>query len=112
MKEIKLRSVAIVFCFMFAITFAAINNAGSAQDEKNSQGFAWKDGAEIYAKICAYCHEAHVGPQIRNRELPAEYIRAVVRNGNRAMPAFRPSEIDDVSLVKLADFISKKDAQH
>ena len=111
MKEIKLRSVAIVFCFMFAITFAAINNAWSAQDEKNRPGFVWKDGAEIYAKICAYCHEAQVGPQIRNRDLPAAYIRAVVRNGNRAMPAFRPSEIDDESLVKLADFIATKDAQ-
>lgn len=96
---------------MLAIIFAT-SNACSAQDEKLSTRFAWKDGAEIYAKICAYCHEAHVGPQIRNRELPAEYIRAVVRNGNRAMPAFRPSEIDDESLIKLADFISKKEAQH
>lgn len=112
MKEIKLRSVAIVFCFMICNPFAAINNAWSAQDEKNNPWFAWKDGAEIYAKICAYCHEAQVGPQIRNRDLPAAYIRAVVRNGNRAMPAFRPSEIDDESLVKLADFISKKEAQH
>ncbi|MBX9918006.1 MAG: cytochrome c, partial [Nitrosomonas sp.] len=88
------------------------SNAWSAPDEKNSPGFAWKDGAEIYAKICAYCHEAQVGPHIRNRNLPAAYIRAVVRNGNRAMPAFRPSEIDDESLIKLADFISKKEAQH
>jgi hypothetical protein len=36
----------------------------------------------------------------------------VVRNGSRAMPAFRSSEIDDESLVKLADFISKKEAKH
>jgi mono/diheme cytochrome c family protein len=96
---------------IFAIIFAT-SSAWSAQDEKNSQGFAWKDGAEIYAKICAYCHEAQVGPQIRNRDLPAAYIRAIVRNGNRAMPAFRASEIDDESLVKLADFISKKEVQH
>ena len=96
--------------FLFAIIFLT-GNAWSAQDEKNNPGFAWKDGAEIYAKICAYCHEAQVGPQIRNRDLSAAYIRAVVRNGNRAMPAFRPSEIDDESLVKLADFIANKDAQ-
>ena len=100
-----------LYGFMFTVILAT-NNAWSAQDEKNNPGFAWKDGAEIYAKICAYCHEAQVGPQIRNRDLPAAYIRAVVRNGNRAMPAFRPSEIDDESLVKLADFISNKDAQH
>ncbi len=109
MKKTKLGSY-IVGCIV-AIIFVA-GNAWSAQDEKTTPGFAWKDGAEIYAKICAYCHEAHVGPPIRNRELPAIYIRAVVRNGNRAMPAFRTSEIDDESLAKLADFISKKEAQH
>lgn len=109
MKKTKLENW--LFGFMFTVIFAT-SNAWSAQDEKNNPGFAWKDGAEIYAKICAYCHEAHVGPQIRNRELPAAYIRAVVRNGNRAMPAFRPSEIDDESLIKLADFISNKEAQH
>ncbi len=99
-----------LFGFLFTVIFVT-STAWSAQDEKNSPGFAWKDGAEIYAKICAYCHEAQVGPQIRHRDLPAAYIRAVVRNGNRAMPAFRPSEIDDESLVKLADFISNKDSQ-
>ncbi|MER0172159.1 MAG: cytochrome c [Nitrosomonas sp.] len=109
MKKIKCKNV--IFGFILVILFAA-SNAWSAPDEKNNPGFAWKNGAEIYAKICAYCHEAQVGPHIRNRDLPAAYIRAVVRNGNRAMPAFRPSEIDDESLIKLADFISKKEAQH
>lgn len=109
MKKIKLENW--VSGCIFAI-FLTISNAWSAQDEKTAPGFVWKDGAEIYAKICAYCHEAQVGPQIRHRELPAAYIRAVVRTGNRAMPAFRASEIDDESLVKLADFISKKETQH
>ena len=109
MKKTKLANC--IFGCLVAI-IVTISSAWSAQDEKNSPGFAWKDGAEIYAKICAYCHEAHVGPQIRNRELPAAYIRAIVRNGNRAMPAFRAAEIDDESLAKLADFISKKETQH
>ncbi|MDE2387642.1 MAG: cytochrome c [Betaproteobacteria bacterium] len=109
MKKAKLENC--IFGCLVAIIFAT-GNAWPAQDEKNNPGFAWKDGAEIYAKICAYCHEAHVGPQIRNRELPATYIRTVVRNGNRAMPAFRPSEIDDESLTKLADFISSKETRH
>jgi len=97
---------------MLVIFFPAINHAWSAQEEKLSAGFAWKDGAEIYAKICAYCHETQVGPSIRNRELPINYIRTIVRNGNRAMPAFRSSEIDDESLTKLSDFISKTEAPH
>jgi mono/diheme cytochrome c family protein len=108
MKKVKLENC--IFGCLVVIIFT-ISNAWSVQEEKNNPGFTWKDGAEIYAKICAYCHEAHVGPPIRNRELPAAYIRTIVRNGNRAMSAFRPSEIDDESLIKLADFISKKD-QH
>lgn len=109
MKKIKLESW--LFVGMFSILFL-INNAWSGQDERTTSGATWKDGEEIYTKICAYCHEAQVGPQIRNRELPLEYIRAIVRNGSRAMPAFRTSEIDDESLAKLADFFSKKEAQH
>lgn len=112
MKKIRLGGAVVVFGFMLVIFFPAINHAWSAQEEKLSAGFAWKDGAEIYGKICAYCHETQVGPPIRNRELPINYIRTIVRNGNRAMPAFRSSEIDDESLTKLADFISKTEAQH
>lgn len=112
MKETRLGGAVVLFGFMLVIFFPAINHAWSAQEEKLSVGFAWKDGAEIYAKICAYCHEAQVGPSIRNRELPISYIRTIVRNGSRAMPAFRSSEIDDESLTKLADFISKTEAQH
>lgn len=108
MKKLKLKAAVSGFLF----TAMLMNSAWSAQEEKPGTGFAWKDGAEIYAKICAYCHEANVGPQIRNRDLPAVYVRAIVRNGSRAMPAFRSSEIDDESLAKLADFISQKVSQH
>ncbi|MEO7560914.1 MAG: cytochrome c [Nitrosospira sp.] len=83
------------------------SSAWAAPQDVPARGFVWKDGAEVYAKVCGYCHDAQVGPQIRGRSLPVTYIRAVVRNGNRAMPAFRPSEIDDESLVKLAEYISK-----
>lgn len=92
------------------ITAGMITNVSAASLETPSPGFKWKDGAEIYAKVCGYCHEsqagAQVGPKIRGRELPPAYIRNVVRNGNRAMPPFRSSEIDDDSLAKLAEYIS------
>jgi mono/diheme cytochrome c family protein len=88
------------------------SNASAASSEMASNNFKWKDGAEIYAKVCGYCHEPHsgaqVGPKIRGRELPVAYIRTVVRYGNRAMPSFRLSEIDDDSLTKLAEYISGK----
>lgn len=84
--------------------------AAAASEEAPRPGFAWKDGAEVYAKICALCHETTVGPTIRGRGLDPTYIQLIVRHGNRAMPAFRASEIDDQSLEKLAEYISKAEA--
>ena len=70
-------------------------------------GFAWKDGAEVYTKVCALCHDTKVAPVLRGRNLDPTYIQLIVRNGSRAMPAFRLSEIDDQILEKLAEYISK-----
>lgn len=105
MKNTKLRNWAI--CFILISTFITENFAYSASKEIAGQGHAWKDGSEIYSKICAYCHEERVGPRILKRKLPSDYIQGIVRSGRRAMPAFRSSEIDDESLAKLAEFISK-----
>ncbi|HLZ32704.1 MAG TPA: cytochrome c [Nitrospira sp.] len=82
--------------------------AGAALKETPEAGFVWKDGAEVYAKVCALCHEAKVGPTILRRGLDPNYIRFIVRHGNRAMPAFRAAEIDDESLAKVAEYVSKK----
>jgi mono/diheme cytochrome c family protein len=82
--------------------------AGAAPKESSEPGFVWKDGAEVYSKVCAFCHEAKVGPMIRGRGLDPNYIRFIVRHGNRAMPAFRAAEIDDESLAKVAEYVSKK----
>ena len=81
--------------------------AGATPQDPPATGFVWKDGAEVYAKVCAFCHEAKVGPTIRGRGLDPNYIRFVVRYGNRAMPSFRAAEIDDESLAKVAEYVSK-----
>lgn len=82
-----------------------------AAEAASPAGFKWKDGAEVYAKVCVYCHEdGKVGPRLLGRALPPAYVQMVVRNGNRAMPAFRSAEIDDDSLAKLADFIFRQKA--
>jgi mono/diheme cytochrome c family protein len=83
---------------------------GADQREVSQAGFGWKDGGEVYTKTCALCHETSVGPALRGRELDPLYIRLMVRNGSRAMPAFRASEIDDPSLEKLAEYVSKAPA--
>jgi mono/diheme cytochrome c family protein len=70
----------------------------------------WKNGTEVYAKVCGYCHQRGIGPVIRGRELPPEYITHVVRHGLRAMPAFAASFIDDQALREASDYISKSAA--
>lgn len=84
--------------------------ARAAPQPAPEQSFAWKDGEEVYKKICALCHDTEVGPTIRGRGLDPTYIQLIVRHGNRAMPAFRASEIDDQSLEKLAEYVSKAEA--
>jgi mono/diheme cytochrome c family protein len=65
---------------------------------------------EIYAKTCGYCHGKNVGPVIRGRALPAEAIKLMVRSGPNGMPAFRPTEITNSELDKLATWISTSKA--
>lgn len=84
--------------------------AWAGPQETTKQGFAWRDGAEVYGKICALCHETSVGPMLRGRSLDPMYIKFMVRHGNRAMPAFRASEIDDQSLELLAEYLSRAEA--
>lgn len=93
------------------LSVAAVSRAaGPSRHDSSETGFVWKDGAEVYAKVCAFCHEAQVGPMIRGRGLDPIYISFMVRHGNRAMPAFRAAEIDDESLAKVAEYVSKSPA--
>lgn len=66
-----------------------------------------RSGELVYRTICQYCHETGVGPQLRLRQLPAVYTTHVVRHGFRAMPAFRPTEITDQELERVAAFIER-----
>lgn len=81
----------------------ALATAGHADADSTGR---WLSGQEAYQKVCAYCHEAKVGPVLTGRNLPPAYITTVVRMGNGAMPAFRQSEIDDEVLNSLARLIS------
>ena len=81
--------------------------AGASSAFADSSG-TWKDGHEAYAKVCAHCHEAGVGPTIKGRALEVDFVRHMVRFGNRAMPSFRESEIDDETLTQVAQIVSGK----
>lgn len=67
----------------------------------------WKDGIQVYAKVCGHCHETGVGPVLKGRNLHPAYITAIARQGFRAMPAMRASFIDDDALQSVAEFINK-----
>lgn len=63
-----------------------------------------------YAKVCSHCHDTGVGPALLARQLPPLYIENTVRHGFRAMPSFRPSEIDAKALADLARWVSESTA--
>jgi mono/diheme cytochrome c family protein len=79
-------------------------------------------GKEVFERHCIHCHGA--GDEMtgtlqlaRTRgkdkallterdDLPAEYIRMIVRQGLKAMPAFVPSDLTDAQLQALADYLA------
>ena len=64
----------------------------------------------LYARTCGYCHGHNVGPLIRGRNLSPAIIEYFVRNGNGAMPAFKPTEITNAELAALAQWLSTSEA--
>lgn len=93
--------------FVASLTGMALSVPGAALAAGDG---VWRDGADVYSRICQYCHEAGVSPELKGRELTLDYIQPIVRNGFRAMPAFRSSFIDDKSLAALADYLEKSEA--
>lgn len=63
-------------------------------------------GQQFYQKVCAKCHEAGIGPVITGRGLPEITYINIARNGNRAMPAFRVTDIDEATLQQLAAYLA------
>lgn len=70
----------------------------------------WKSGNEAYEKVCARCHQAGVGPELRGRKLPAAYIKVIARNGFRAMPSMPASALDEATLDQIAALIEASPA--
>jgi mono/diheme cytochrome c family protein len=90
------------FYACLALPFALLVTSAAAEGDGQ-----WHGGANVYAKVCGHCHEVGVGPVIKGRQLPPEYISAVVRHGFRAMPAFPAAYIDDNALRQVAEYISE-----
>lgn len=67
----------------------------------------WRDGAQIYEKICSACHAQGVGPELRGRKLPPEAVVTIVRSGMGAMPAFRETDFNNGELESLTKWLEK-----
>ena len=81
-------------------------------------------GKVAFDRWCAECHapgHGHPGTQQLERirgaklavlesrpDLEGAYVRLVVRNGQNAMPAYRPSEISDATLESIAQYLGRK----
>lgn len=86
--------------------FALAALAGAASGANAQAAGQWKDEQQVWQKICSHCHETGIGPIIKGRGLTPAYYVKVVRHGQRAMPAFRSSDIDDATLEKLANSLA------
>ncbi len=106
-EDPKVKPNAISGVRSLALGCAIIAVCGWAGPAKAQAAGQWKDGLHLYTKVCANCHESGVGPIIRGRgeELAPEYYQFVVRNGLRAMPAFRPTDIDAPTLKQLSEML-------
>ncbi len=93
--------------FRFFATASALVAVANANADSSGK---WQNSQEVYNKVCAYCHEANVGPVLTGRNLMPDYIKSVVRNGNRAMPAFRESEINEAALAGVIKLVSTSTA--
>lgn len=63
-----------------------------------------------FQQTCLSCHATGVGPVITGRNLPPDVVKAFVRNGSRAMPAFPHTMIDDATLDGIAKLVSESTA--
>jgi mono/diheme cytochrome c family protein len=66
----------------------------------------------LYDRTCGYCHGHNVGPIILGRQLPAAVVASIIRSGNGAMPAFKPTEITNTELQALAAWIQASTADN
>ena len=108
------------------VALAALAPLGGMRAAEAQENTGVEPGRRVYQNYCAYCHEpgaGHPGTQLLQlkrgasaallrgrRELPAEYIRVVVRNGLIEMPPIRPSEVSDADITALVEFLHNQEA--
>lgn len=70
---------------------------------------AERRGERLFYRFCAKCHpggEAGLGPALNNKPLPEVAIRAQIRKGLGAMPAFPEDRLPDAQVAEIADYVA------
>ena len=91
--------------------------------ETPAQQPAANSGEAAYRHNCLHCHaDSQEAPGtlqlgrtrgkerallVGRKDLPAEYIRFVVRNGLNSMPPFLPSQVSDAEIAAVAAYLSR-----
>lgn len=101
------RKSALLIASTATCVAASLAMAGPVQAQADGR---WRNGEQVYVKVCGYCHDAGVGPALKGRGLPAEAFAPIARHGLSAMPAFRASEIDDQALQALGEYLAQTPA--
>lgn len=98
-------------CITFSVAILPAAVAGllllTAGAQAQSAG-EWRDAEHLYNSSCTFCHDTGVGPTLKGVGWPEEYVEIRVRQGYRAMPAFKPSEISASDIEALAKWLAEQ----
>lgn len=114
-----IRAVLWVGCFATAVAAAGLSASADEQTMLDK-------GRQVYERWCAICHSpgakmpgtfalaykyrmTRVPPVLAERvDLTPAAIKSAVRQGASVMPFFRKTEISDVELVALTDYLTRR----
>ncbi len=121
---IRFADVLMISLAMFATSSAFSAGATATPAAASRTAAASAPGKAVYERWCAECHRegpGYSGTQqlARSRgpgmavlekrsDLAPAYIELIVRNGLNAMPAYRPSEINEADLKALSAYLGVK----
>jgi mono/diheme cytochrome c family protein len=65
---------------------------------------------QVWDGTCHACHDTGAAPVILGKHIPADRVKAMVRNGGLQMPPISTDEVSDDELEALAPWVSEHDA--
>ena len=65
---------------------------------------------QVWDGTCHACHDSGAAPAILGTHIPADRVKAIVRNGGLQMPPIGTDQVSDEELAALATWVSAHDA--